>query len=59
MAIRFDEDDVRSMGRPAYGVRGMKLGEKRLHRRHGGYAESEAAEKEWQGQSELSPDRPT
>jgi len=24
-AIRFDEDDVRSMGRVAYGVRGMKL----------------------------------
>jgi len=24
-AIRFDEDDVRSMGRPAYGVRGMDL----------------------------------
>jgi DNA gyrase subunit A len=24
-AIRFDEEDVRSMGRPAYGVRGMKL----------------------------------
>jgi DNA gyrase subunit A len=26
-AIRFDEADVRSMGRQAYGVRGMKLGE--------------------------------
>src|SRR5262249_60484348 len=25
MAIRFDEDDVRSMGRPAYGVRGMDI----------------------------------
>ncbi len=25
MAIRFDEEDVRSMGRPAYGVRGMDL----------------------------------
>ncbi len=25
MAIRFDEADVRSMGRPAYGVRGMDL----------------------------------
>src|SRR5215467_6402766 len=25
MAIRFDEDGVRSMGRPAYGVRGMDL----------------------------------
>jgi len=24
-AIRFDEDDVRPMGRPAFGVRGMKL----------------------------------
>jgi DNA gyrase subunit A len=24
-AIRFEEDDVRSMGRPAHGVRGMKL----------------------------------
>src|SRR5207245_5823086 len=24
-AIRFDENDVRSMGRPAYGVRGMHL----------------------------------
>jgi DNA gyrase subunit A len=28
MAVRFDEEDVRSMGRPAYGVRGMKLAEK-------------------------------
>ncbi len=27
-AIRFDESDVRDMGRPAYGVRGMKLGDK-------------------------------
>src|SRR5437667_2329982 len=27
-AIRFDESDVRSMGRPAYGVRGMNLDEK-------------------------------
>src|SRR5438876_7526304 len=27
-AIRFDENDVRDMGRPAYGVRGMKLDEK-------------------------------
>ena len=27
-AIRFDEGDVRDMGRPAYGVRGMKLDEK-------------------------------
>jgi DNA gyrase subunit A len=27
-AIRFDEADVRSMGRPAFGVRGMNLGEK-------------------------------
>jgi len=26
-AIRFDEEDVRSMGRPAFGVRGMKLDE--------------------------------
>ncbi|HEY3706630.1 MAG TPA: DNA gyrase subunit A [Terracidiphilus sp.] len=26
MAIRFDEADVRSMGRPAYGVRGVDLG---------------------------------
>ncbi|MGA7884524.1 MAG: DNA gyrase C-terminal beta-propeller domain-containing protein, partial [Acidobacteriaceae bacterium] len=26
MAIRFDEGDVRSMGRPAYGVRGVDLG---------------------------------
>ncbi|MBZ5629096.1 MAG: DNA gyrase subunit A [Acidobacteriia bacterium] len=25
MAIRFDEEDVRTMGRPAYGVRGMDL----------------------------------
>jgi DNA gyrase subunit A len=25
MAVRFDEEDVRSMGRPAYGVRGMSL----------------------------------
>jgi DNA gyrase subunit A len=28
MAVRFDEDDVRVMGRPAYGVRGMKLAAK-------------------------------
>jgi DNA gyrase subunit A len=28
MAIRFDEEDVRIMGRPAYGVRGMDLGKK-------------------------------
>jgi DNA gyrase subunit A len=28
MAIRFDEEDVRPMGRPAYGVRGMNLSEK-------------------------------
>jgi DNA gyrase subunit A len=27
MAVRFDEEDVRSMGRPAHGVRGMKLAE--------------------------------
>jgi DNA gyrase subunit A len=27
MAVRFDEQDVRSMGRPAYGVRGMNLAE--------------------------------
>ena len=26
MAMRFDENDVRPMGRPAYGVRGMDLG---------------------------------
>ena len=26
LAIRFDESDVRSMGRPAYGVRGISLG---------------------------------
>ena len=26
MAIRFGEDDVRSMGRPAYGVRGIDIG---------------------------------
>jgi DNA gyrase subunit A len=28
MGIRFDEGDVRTMGRPAYGVRGMDLGAK-------------------------------
>ena len=28
MAIRFDENDVRSMGRPAYGVRGIDLQKK-------------------------------
>ena len=28
MAVRFDEDEVRSMGRPAYGVRGMNLAAK-------------------------------
>jgi DNA gyrase subunit A len=28
MSIRFNEDEVRSMGRPAYGVRGMDLAKK-------------------------------
>jgi DNA gyrase subunit A len=28
MAVRFDEDDVRAMGRPAFGVRGMNLAPK-------------------------------
>jgi DNA gyrase subunit A len=28
MAVRFDEEDVRAMGRPAYGVRGMNLAPK-------------------------------
>jgi DNA gyrase subunit A len=28
MAVRFDEDEVRAMGRPAYGVRGMNLAPK-------------------------------
>jgi DNA gyrase subunit A len=28
MAVRFDEQDVRAMGRPAYGVRGMNLAER-------------------------------
>ena len=28
LAIRFDEEDVRTMGRPAYGVRGMDLDKK-------------------------------
>ncbi len=28
MAVRFDEDEVRAMGRPAYGVRGMNLAAK-------------------------------
>src|SRR4051795_4583495 len=28
LAIRFDEEDVRPMGRPAFGVRGMNLSEK-------------------------------
>src|SRR4051795_10112026 len=28
LAIRFDEEDVRAMGRPAFGVRGMNLSEK-------------------------------
>jgi DNA gyrase subunit A len=28
MAVRFDENDVRSMGRPAYGVRGIDLAKK-------------------------------
>ncbi len=39
MAIRFDEEDVRSMGRPAYGVRGMDLRARRLHRGHGDHSE--------------------
>ncbi len=39
MAVRFDEEDVRSMGRPAYGVRGMKPGGEGLHRRDGGDSE--------------------
>ena len=31
------KSDVRPMGRPAYGVRGMNLDEEGLHRRHGGH----------------------
>ena len=36
LAIRFEESDVRSMGRPAYGVRGIALAQERLRgrRRH-------------------------
>ena len=34
------KNDVRTMGRPAYGVRGMDLAERRLHRRHGGHAQA-------------------
>ena len=36
MAIRFPEDDVRSMGRTAYGVRGIQLREGRRSRRDAG-----------------------
>ena len=39
MAIRFDEADVRPMGRPAYGVRGMDLQARRLRRRNGRHAQ--------------------
>ena len=35
MAVRFDEDHVRPMGRSAYGVRGINLDRRRLRRRHG------------------------
>ena len=35
MAVRFDENHVRPMGRNAYGVRGIDLDEKRLRCRHG------------------------
>ena len=38
-AIRFEEEDVRAMGRQAFGVRGMKLAQGRLHCRHGRHAE--------------------
>ena len=33
MAVRFKEDEVRAMGRPARGVRAMNLAQGRLHRR--------------------------
>ena len=48
MAIRFDEDNVRSMGRQAYGVRGMDLGQGRLHRRHGGHSQGAQGAQEGQ-----------
>jgi DNA gyrase subunit A len=40
MAVRFDEEDVRPMGRTAYGVRGINLEVRRLRRRHGHHAET-------------------
>ena len=52
-AIRFEEDDVRSMGRPAYGVRGMDLDKERLHRRHGGHSEETRKRRE-QGQRQAT-----
>ena len=51
LAIRFDEADVRAMGRPAYGVRGMDLQARRLRRRHGHHAES-AQEGQGSGEEE-------
>ncbi len=39
MAVRFDEEDVRSMGRPAVWRARHEPGRKRLHRRHGGDAQ--------------------
>ena len=43
MAIRFDENDVRSMGRPAYGVRGIDLAQERLRRRRRRHAQGARA----------------
>ena len=57
MAIRFHEDDVRSMGRPAFGVRGMDLDKRRLHRRHGRYGEREADTQEGRKRQAAVADR--
>ena len=50
MAIRFSEEDVRSMGRQPYGVRGMDM-DQRLHCRHGYHAQAGRARSEGRGGS--------
>ena len=56
-AIRFDEADVRPMGRPAYGVRGMDSRDRRLHRRHGDDRQARSAARSRQEEPKEMPRR--
>ena len=60
-AIRFDEDDVRSMGRPAYGVRGMDLDKGDYIVGHGRHSEraKKAREAEGRAEAECTKHAPT